>query len=52
MVDTLDQLLGNPGIYWGRGDGPESGMFVGRIEVQPVSGAALLHYEAFGDSGL
>jgi hypothetical protein len=51
-MDILDTLLGAPGVYWGNGDGPESGTFVGRIEVRPILTAVLLHYEAFGASGL
>ena len=51
-MDVLDHLLGAPGVYWGNGDGIESGKFVGRVEVQPFLNAASLHYEAFGESGL
>jgi hypothetical protein len=51
-MDLLDRLLVAPGVYWGNGDGIESGRFVGRIEVRPLLNTASLHYEAFGDSGL
>jgi len=51
-MDVLDHLLEAPGVYWGTGDGIESGKFVGRVEVRPLLNAASLHYEAFGDSGL
>jgi hypothetical protein len=51
-MDVLDHLLGAPGVYWGNGDGIESGKFVGRIEVRPLLNAASLHYEAFGERGL
>jgi hypothetical protein len=52
MSDLVERLLAAPGVYWGHGDGPESGRFVGRIEVQPMLSAVLLHYEAYGASGL
>lgn len=52
MSDLLDRLLGAPGTYWGVGDGPESGPFVGRIDVKPMLSAVLLHYEAHGAAGI
>jgi len=52
MSDVLDRLQAAPGIYWGHGDGLESGPFVGRVEVELLLNAVMLHYEAHGTDGL
>jgi hypothetical protein len=52
VKDLLERLLAAPGLYWGHGDGPESGRFVGRIAVEPILSAVLLKYEAHGEAGL
>jgi hypothetical protein len=52
VKDLLERLLVAPGLYWGHGDGPESGRFVGRIAVEPMLSAVLLKYEAHGEAGL
>jgi hypothetical protein len=50
-TDLLTRLATAPGLYRGRGDGPESGPFLGRMLVTPVvRGRALtLDYEATTD---
>jgi hypothetical protein len=47
-VDLLDLLYDAPGLYVGRGDGVESGQFVGRLVVTPLpSGRGVtIDYEA------
>lgn len=52
VKDLLDSLVSAPGIYRGRGDGPDSGPFVARIAVTPVvcGRAVTLDYEASSDS--
>lgn len=49
--DVLDWLLERPGLYWGMGNGPESGTFVGRVEVESVLSqqAVSLSYEAWSE---
>lgn len=37
------------GIYWGTGDGPESGPFVGRLEVATEDGRRTIRYEAWSE---
>jgi hypothetical protein len=51
MTDLLARLAATPGIYRGRGDGPESGPFVARISVTPVvrGRAVAIDYEATND---
>ena len=51
MTDVLARLAHSPGIYRGRGDGPESGPFVARIGITTVlrGRAVTLDYEAFSD---
>lgn len=51
VEDLLARLRGHPGMYRGRGDGPESGPFVARIDVAAVlrGRAVTLDYEAFND---
>jgi hypothetical protein len=51
MTDLLAALIAAPGVYRGRGDGPESGPFVARLAVTPaVKGRAVtLDYEATSD---
>lgn len=40
-------LAESPGVYFGTGDGPESGPFVSRIEVSPLpNGGVCIDYEA------
>jgi hypothetical protein len=50
-ADLLARLSTAPGLYRGRGDGPDSGPFLGRMRVTPlVRGRALaLDYEATSD---
>jgi hypothetical protein len=50
-ADLLARLCAAPGLYRGRGDGPESGPFLGRLQLTPVvHGRALaLDYEATSD---
>lgn len=41
------KLAQSPGVYFGTGDGPESGPFVSRIEVSPLpNGGVCIDYEA------
>ncbi len=51
VTDLLSALGSAPGLYRGRGDGPESGPFVARIQVTAgLRGRAiLLDYEASND---
>jgi hypothetical protein len=51
VTDLLTRLGAAPGMYRGRGDGPESGPFVARIEVATVlrGRAVTMDYEAFSD---
>ena len=51
VTDLLTRLGGAPGLYRGRGDGPESGPFVARIAVATVlrGRAVTLDYEAVND---
>lgn len=51
MSDTvLDWMIDNPGVYWGLGDGEESGQFVGRVSVARGLGRSVeLGYEAWSD---
>lgn len=48
---VLTQLAAAPGLYRGRGDGPESGPFLGRMQITPVvrGHAVALDYEATSD---
>lgn len=54
MSDLLTGLAARPGVYRGKGDGPESGPFHARCEVRTaVDGrVALLDYEAVGGDGV
>ncbi|MGH8791076.1 MAG: hypothetical protein ACRDXX_00300 [Stackebrandtia sp.] len=54
MSDLLAKLAAAPGIYRGKGDGPESGPFHARLEVRSVveGRAVTLDYEAFGEHGV
>ena len=49
--DLLARLAAHPGLYRGRGDGPESGPFVARITVTAVvrGRAVTFDYEAVSD---
>ncbi len=49
--DLLARLAADPGLYRGRGDGPETGPFVARIDVSTVvrGRAVTLDYEAVND---
>jgi hypothetical protein len=51
VQDLLARLATRPGLYRGRGDGPESGPFVARIDVATVvrGRAVTLDYEAVSD---
>ena len=51
VTDLLTRLAGAPGLYRGRGDGPESGPFVARIQLATVlrARAVTLDYEASSD---
>jgi hypothetical protein len=51
VTDLLSRLAAAPGLYRGRGDGPESGPFVARIQVATVlrGRAVTLDYEASSD---
>jgi hypothetical protein len=51
LPDLLARLSAAPGLYRGRGDGPETGPFLGRMRLTPVvRGRALtLDYEATSD---
>jgi hypothetical protein len=51
VTDVLTRLAAAPGLYRGRGDGPESGPFVARIAVASVlrGRAVTLDYEASSD---
>ncbi len=51
VKNLLDRLAAAPGLYRGRGDGPESGPFVARIAVASVlrGRAVTLDYEATND---
>lgn len=51
VKDLLAKLVVAPGIYRGRGDGPDSGPFVARIAVTPVvcGRAVTIDYEASSD---
>lgn len=51
MSDLLAALRSAPGVYRGRGDGPEGGPFVARLVVTPVvrGRAVTLDYEATND---
>ncbi|HEU5107151.1 MAG TPA: hypothetical protein VFT95_01100 [Micromonosporaceae bacterium] len=51
-ADLFGRLASAPGLYRGRGDGPETGPFLGRMRVTPiVRGRALaLDYEITTDS--
>ncbi len=51
VTDVLTRLAAAPGMYRGRGDGPESGPFVARIAVTTVlrGRAVTLDYEASSD---
>ena len=51
VTDLLTRLGGAPGLYRGRGDGPEGGPFVARIAVATVlrGRAVTLDYEAVND---
>jgi hypothetical protein len=51
VTDLLTRLAGAPGLYRGRGDGPESGPFVARIQLATVlrGRAVTLDYEASSD---
>jgi hypothetical protein len=51
VSDLLVQLAALPGLYRGRGDGPESGPFLARIDVSPVVGrrGVTIDYEAVSD---
>jgi hypothetical protein len=51
VTDVLTRLADAPGLYRGRGDGPESGPFVARIQVAAVlrGRAVTLDYEASSD---
>ncbi|HWG98590.1 MAG TPA: hypothetical protein VNV66_04520 [Pilimelia sp.] len=46
--DLLERLVAAPGLYRGRGDGPESGPFLARMRVSPVvrGRAVTLDFEA------
>ena len=50
-LDLLGRLAAAPGLYRGRGDGAESGPFLGRMRVAPVvrSRAVTLDYEVTTD---
>jgi hypothetical protein len=50
-ADLLGRLAAVPGLYRGRGDGPESGPFLGRMRVTPIvrGRAVALDYEATTD---
>jgi len=51
VTDLLSALGSAPGLYRGRGDGPESGPFVARIQVATTlrGRAIILDYEASND---
>jgi hypothetical protein len=51
VTDLLAALGTTPGLYRGRGDGPESGPFVARIQVATTlrGRAVLIDYEASND---
>jgi hypothetical protein len=51
VTDLLNKLGATPGLYRGRGDGPESGPFVARIQLATVlrGRAVTLDYEASSD---
>jgi len=51
VTDLLSSLSSTPGLYRGRGDGPESGPFVARIQVATTlrGRAIVLDYEASND---
>lgn len=49
MTSVLARLLAAPGVYWGAGSGPESGDFIGRIEVRPILGGVTIDYEAWSE---
>ncbi len=51
MNDLLSRLATMPGLYRGRGDGPESGPFVARVDIRTVlrGRAVTLDYEASND---
>ena len=44
VTDLLTRLAGAPGLYRGRGDGPESGPFVARIQLATVLRARAVTY--------
>lgn len=50
-TDLLPRLAAAPGLYRGRGDGPEGGPFLGRLQVTPVirGRAVALDYETTND---
>jgi hypothetical protein len=47
MSSLLQDLAMRPGTYWGLGSGPESGDFVGRLEIAPLGDGVRLGYEAW-----
>jgi hypothetical protein len=51
VSELLTRCINSPGLYVGRGDGRESGPFIGRlvVEVLPSGAAVSLAYEAYGD---
>lgn len=52
VENVFAKLAGAVGVYWGHGDGPESGPFQARVEVRgAVRGRALtLDYEAVSET--
>lgn len=47
-VEILDALIAGAGLYWGRGESPELGEFVARMEIVGLTGRAVTYqYEAW-----